>query len=276
MKFCNNDKTIGKHIQNPLFHSMKIISPNLVAVFSKPSKVVLDKPITIGSVILDRSKDIMIRAFYEQILPRLKGTEVTVLWSDTDSFGLKCVNKTPTCHLSKLRDIMDFSNYNKQSPWYDNSRAQALFYFKNELPNQTLTRYAGLRSKTYCLDVVADNGESKFTAKAKGVCSGYKRTLKMEHFVRCINEISTHSVTQFHIRSKNHQVATEKCQRVSFNSFDSKRYLYTYCERTYFITQHTCKHISHVFFVLGKIHSSPFGSWLIEWSEKNKKCPFCT
>lgn len=231
VKFCTSEKALGRHIQDVNFHSFRIISKNLVAVFSNPPKVTLDRPIAIGMVILDKSKDLMLRAYYRDILPRLKGTKVSILWSDTDSFGLKCVDKQPTCHISKIADLLDFSNYNPKSRFYDASRPNALFYFKNELPDQTLEKFCGLRSKTYALKVSDDaTNTSKLTVKSKGICRGYKKNLNFEHFEKCIKEISTHSITQFHIRSKNHQVATEKCQRVCFNSFDSKRYLHSACQ----------------------------------------------
>ena len=148
-----------------------------------------------------------------------------------DSFLLKTEDDKPVDHLKKLGNLMDYSNYPPTSSKYDKSKANALFHFKDELAGKTMKKYVGLRSKSYAYDVCQGDGTSKLTAKAKGVVRGYKATLSFKDYENCLHSIRSKSVTQFHIRSKNHQVSTEKCTKIAFSSFDSKRYLHTECAR---------------------------------------------
>ena len=254
VKLCKKEEDVGKLIANPRFMSMKIISENLVAIFLRKATVHLNKAYAIGFTILERSKDFMYKSFYEEIRPKLKHADVQVMFSDTDSFGLLLTSDAtapPVDALEQLRDIFDFSNYPVSSPRYCNNNASKLGYFKDEIPDSTMLEFVGLRSKTYGFIVKEKRGKAEFKSKCKGVTRGYRKTLGFEQFKKCIETFSKTMLQQYHIRSTNHIVRTLKINRVCFSSFDDKRYLFR-CGR----------------------HSAPYGSKLIETTEKNK-CPFC-
>ena len=51
--------------------------------------------------------------------------------------------------------MFDFSKYPKQHPLFDDSRANKLFYFKDELKGRAaITHFIGLRPKCYSMKIV--------------------------------------------------------------------------------------------------------------------------
>lgn len=252
VSFSTSEKTIGGMITNPLFTGYKIISPNLVACFSKSKCVLLDSPIQIGFSILELSKKIMFECYYNQICPALKGCHITTLFHDTDSFCIQVKSSIKNDdHLEKMKSFMDFSNYKLDSVKYDPTHKNKLFFLKDEMRGEKVDAFIGLRSKNYCLRSAQD----KLMVKCKGITKGYKRNLKFKHFKKCLDSIHSESITQYQIRSKNHKVATLKCNKKAVTAFDDKKFLHPQCE--------------------GKVHASSYFSVWIKWAKKYNKCPYC-
>ena len=265
---CQKADICAKHIGSPRFCSMKIISEKLVALFLKQETINLNKAFPIGFTILERSKDFMYQQFYNVIRPKLKHSDVQVLFSDTDSLGLVIttkdnnrnrVNSSNNDSLHQLHDILDFSNYPSTSPMYSRENAAKLGYWKDELQGDTMVEFVGLRSKTYAF-LVRENTPSITTttptetllrSKCKGVTKGYKKTINFKQFKKCIKTVSATVMQQYHIRSQNHVIKTIAVERLCFSSFDDKRFL------------------------MCPIHSVPYGSKLIREARLRKKCVFC-
>lgn len=149
-----------KLIQNPSLKSFHILGPNCVIVHLTRRHAVLDRCYAQGFSILEISKLHMFETYYRDIIPKL-GPDTELLMTDTDSWCLlvnmnnKNEQRTDTNSnssniidtpfvfsfsqakgtsqidvLSKLRDIMDFSNYHPQHPLYDASRKSIPGFFK--------------------------------------------------------------------------------------------------------------------------------------------------
>lgn len=251
-KLCRSSEICEKVVGNPRFSSMKIISENLVAVFMKPACVVLNKPYAVGFTILERSKDFMYQQFYNVIRPSLKNCDVQVIFSDTDSFCMAVKSREKGAdHLDKLKQIFDFSNYHHSSPKFSKENANKLGFFKDELKGGRMTKFIGLRSKTYGYEYKEPNADDKlFKSRCKGVSKGYKSTIGFDKFENCIKTVAKAELQQYQIRSSNHVVRTLKIKKTAFTSFCDKRYL----------------------FPCG-IHSTPYGSKLI--TSPTQVCPMC-
>lgn len=255
VKLCKNEDICIKTIGSPRFSNMKIISEDLVAIFLKQSTVSLNKAFPIGFTILERSKEFMYRQFYNVIRPKLSNSDVQVLFSDTDSFGL--VVKSESCEeidvLHKLRDIFDFSNYPTTSEKYSKQHASKLGFWKDELQGNRMKEFVGLRSKTYAYLLEEQGEKTTLRSKCKGVTKGYKKTLDFQEFKKCVETFAKTTIKQYHIRASNHTVKTLKVHKTCFSSFDDKRYLMP------------CG-----------IHSVPYGSKFIKKVELSKKCFVCS
>lgn len=251
VRLCKKEEVCAGLIGNPRFSNMKIMSENLVAIFLKQATVNLNKAYPIGFTILERSKDFMFNQFYKVIRPRLEadGTDVQVIFSDTDSFGLALKSRKRNAdHFKQLSKIFDFSNYPSTSPKFSRRHASKLGFWKDELQGEEMKEFVGLRSKTYAYLLEGD----VLRSKCKGVKKAYKKTIDFQRFKDCIEGFSKTVVKQYHIRSTDHVIKTLQVQKTCFSSFDDKRYLMP------------CG-----------VHSVPYGSKLIKLAEQQKHCVFC-
>lgn len=219
----------------PRYISSKIISENMVILFLSVPQVEMNKAYAVGFTILERSKEFMFSQFYKQIKPRLGRCKVA--FSDTDSLLLIVKTKRKVDNLDKLKDIMDFSNYDPSHPKFNASNKNALGFFKDEMKGEKIDEFVGLRSKTYAMTTIG----GKMHSRCKGIKKAYKKTIPFQSFKNCIQQVSSVRVTQYNISSKNHNLKTIRVNKLCFGSFDDKRHLYN------------CG-----------VHSVPYGSFLIK------------
>jgi hypothetical protein len=255
VSFCRQPEKLASMIARPNFHSFKIISKDLVSLFYRPKELFLNKPIHVGFSILDFSKNFLYNQFYCKIRKLLPECEINVAFSDTDSLFLTVDEKSsikPFNHLERLKDLMDFSNYDKSSPLYSTNNASVLGFFKDEVAGAKIRDYVGVRSKTYCFRVHEGEKNVSLKSKCKGVTKGYRKTLTFRKFKKCVDYICGEFITQYHLRSRGHRVSLEKVNKLCYSSFDDKRYVYQ-CLK----------------------HTSGFGNYMIEKAERENKCPFC-
>lgn len=157
--------------------------------------------------------------------------------------------------MDKLAHLIDFSNYSVESKRFSTEHKQELYFLKDECGGNILRESVGLRSKSYALRILDKKGLINFKSKAKGVKRAFKKQLLWGHYKSCIEAIRNQQITQYCIKAKGHVVSTEKCRKIAFSSFDSKRWLHSECRL--------------------KIHSSAYGSRLIKWAQQRNTCPYC-
>jgi hypothetical protein len=240
---ARTEETFQRYIENPRFKSCKIINDGLVIMFLSPAKIKMDKAYAIGFTILERSKEFMYDQYYNKIKPLLGDAEV--LFTDTDSLCIAITSRKNQNNLKKLDEIMDYSNYPPDHPQFSAQRRNQLGFFKDELSGEKMSEFVGLRSKTYAFTLKRNKG---MTSRCKGIRKGYRKTIPFESFKKCITDITSVRITQYHIVSKSHHLETSKVDKLCFSSFDDKRWLLD------------CK-----------IHSVPYGSRLI----KKRRCVYC-
>ena len=85
IKLVTDEKYFKKQVAKPNFKSAKIFDENLVSVELGKLEVVLNRPIYVGFAILDLSKVLMYRHFYEYYKPKY-GENVELPYMDTDSY----------------------------------------------------------------------------------------------------------------------------------------------------------------------------------------------
>lgn len=209
-------------IAQPNFKRYKIFDEHLVAVHLNQTHMMLDKPIAIGMSILDISK-VLMYDFYYSYLKVKYGSNVQMLYTDTDSFILEVL--TDSFYDNMILDIdkydtSDFAEDNVYKIPRVNKKVPGLF--KDELNGEIMTEFVGLRSKMYCVKVA---GIEKMK-KAKGVKKNVlKKTITFENYMDCIQENCTFTRNQNSIRSKNHIVYTIKQSKMVLSAKDNKRYI---------------------------------------------------
>ena len=255
-RFSRSAEEARKHTSNPLYKARLICGEDLTISFLEKTSIEMSQSWAIGFSILEISKYIMLRLYYDRLRPLLGSKNVALMMSDTDSFLIRVKGKGEEETLRLLSPFMDFSNLAKEHPLYDNSRPKHPGYLKTEIPMASIAAAAALKAKTYALKVDRHVGERKKgddrLNRAKGVTSAVKDRIRFEEYKACVFDISGHEVEQRNIRSYAHRNKLVLGQKMAFSSFDDKR------------------------FQLCRLHSCPYGSWVIRWQQSNEgKCYFC-
>ena len=232
-------KRFERSVSCPFFESAIIINENCVVILKRLKKITLNKPIAIGFTILDRSKDFMYDAFYNKITPNFEHCKV--IFSDTDSLCMEIQTNSKKSPLLKLKDIMDFSNYPQSHPLYSITRKNKLSFFKDETKSDKIKKIVALRSKCYSFTTK----NNIYQIKCKGVTKAYKKSLPFNAFISCLKRIRKHSVSQFHIRSRNHSITLDKSTRVGLSSYDCNRFILKCGIHTLPYGSYLCKNIFH-------------------------------
>lgn len=186
--------------------------------------------------------------YYKAIRPAFDN-RVSLLFSDTDSFGLLVPANNTRDALARLSSVMDFSNLPKDDPMYDSSRKCIMGYLKLETNiNDPIARFVGLKAKTYAFQSEKNILESR----CKGVKKNVKQQIRFESYLRCIKAKHVENISQYCINSKSHVNRLIRMNKVAFSSYDEKRFL------------------------MCAIHSVPYGSIMIKYFyENNETCFMC-
>ena len=157
-----------KILNRPDFVSQKIIDKNFVAVHCKKKVLTLNKPIYVGFCVLELSKLLMYQFHYEYVLNTFNN--VKLLFTDTDSlvYEIRGGNVYEQCF--KDKELLDFSGYDKNSTYFDDSNKKVLGKMKDEFNGNKLDEFVRLKSKMYSF--ISGDWEVN---KAKGV------NLKLKH-----------------------------------------------------------------------------------------------
>jgi len=247
MSFVFSEKDAVYHNSHPLYKGSIICDRNFSMSIRNKSEIYMNQSWSLGFAILELSKLIMQKLFYTKIRPALH-RRCTLLMTDTDSFVLACPKETSDDVVKAIAGTMDFSNYDVHHELFTEKRKAKVGYLKNEVPKDCITKFVGIRSKSYAFQTASGKGNMK---KCKGVVRRYLPKLTFQDYTKCLATLTKTEVEQVSIQSKNHENRLLKSNRVAFSSFDDKRYL------------------------LCPIHSVPYGSRLIRKSKRLGNCYFC-
>ena len=194
----------------------------------KPDSILMDKPLAVGFAILELSKLFMYKS-YDQFRQHFGPKNLKLCFSDTDSFlfSVKCDNLIQK--LKSIKHMFDFSKYEKDHELYDNSRANHLFYFKDEMKGKTaITEFIGLRPKCYSMRV--KNIKKPDKSMEKKVCKGLKKSsiekrLTFTDYKECLIKNTLVYKSFNHLKSKNHKISTSYQRKIALSALDSKRYI---------------------------------------------------
>lgn len=215
---------LGHHVS-----SFNIINKNLVAVNRKPPTIELNKPLAVGFSILELSKLFMYRSYYDLFKKHFGSKNISLLFSDTDSFLFQIKCKNLEIEKEKLKHIFDFSKYPKDHPLFDQSKANHLFYFKDELKGtSSITHFIGLRPKCYSMKITSLKDKNQ--QEEKKVCKGLKKSsiknqLSYADYKDCLNNATLIYKSFKSLKSKNHRIKTCYQRKIALSAMDSKRHV---------------------------------------------------
>jgi len=164
--------------------------------------------------------------YYNKILKKCGKENIELLFTDTDSF---CIYVNDNNRFDyEMSDFMDYSNYEKENPYFDESKKSQLGYFKDEIAgNSKCVEYVGLRSKCYALKIkndVSKKYEIKKTAKGLGKMA-IKNRLKFREYKKCLFDKKDIRHYYTGIVSQKHNLYTVVRNKKALSCFDSKRFM---------------------------------------------------
>ena len=150
IKLVTSDKRRNILVSEPNYHSSKYISKDLMIIEMRKAEVKMNKPIYLSQAILDISKTIMYKFWYDYIKPKY-GDNAKLCYMDTDSFITYI--KTEDFYKDIASDVekrFDTSNYDEEDkiPLPTGKNKKALCFFKDELGGKIMTEFCALRVKT--------------------------------------------------------------------------------------------------------------------------------
>ena len=151
----------------------------------KKTRVKMTKPLYLGMSILDISKILMCKFWYDYIRPKY-GDKAKLCYTDTDSFIIYIKTKDVFEDISNdLKKWFGTSNYDKNDkiPLLIGMNKKIPGLFKDEFGGKIITKFAAHRAKAYSyLD--DDSNEHK---KSKGTKKGViKQKLMFQNFKYCL------------------------------------------------------------------------------------------
>ena len=166
IKIVSDPEKFKKLASRPTYISSKVFSKGtnaeIVAMHMVKEKLLLNRPIYVGMSILELSKTVMYDFHYNYIRSKY-GDNAKLLFTDTDSLTYHIKTKDMYKDFWENKDMFDFSDYPKDSKYYDATNKKVLGKFKDEAAGEIITEFVGLRSKMYSYKKIT--GKSSQTAK---------------------------------------------------------------------------------------------------------------
>ena len=213
-----NDKKRSKLVSEPNYHATKCISKNLLVMEMKKREIYMKKPVYLGQAILDISKTLMYKFWYEYIKPKY-ADKAKLCYMDTDSFVIHV--KTNDFFHDISNDVnlwFDTSNYITKlpRPLPIGKNKKVLGKFKDELGGKIISELCCLKAKTYSYKL-DDDSECK---KAKGTKKCIvKRYIIFDNYLDTLFKTTKLLKTQNTFKSGHHTLYTQKLNKIALNFF---------------------------------------------------------
>ena len=123
------------------------------------------------------------------------------------------------CNLLTHKHLFDFSNFSKDSKFYDSQNEMVAGKIKVVNKGISVNKFVGLKSKVH--SILSDDGKESNTAKRVNIATefnGIRDTLFNKKIIR--QKMKT-------IQSKKHKLGTYEINKISLSCFDNKRFVLT-------------------------------------------------
>ena len=148
MNVVNNEKDYLKNTSRPTYIIHKIFGKDYAAIHEIKPVLMLNKPIYVGFTVLELSKWLMYDFHYNFIK---KHFDAELLFTDTDSLTYEIKSENVYEEFYKWKDLFDFSNYSKDSRFYNESNKKVIGKMKDEYSGVIIDEFIGLKSKVYSI-----------------------------------------------------------------------------------------------------------------------------
>ena len=214
VRLVNNEKDFLKYTSRPTYVTHKLFDKDYAAIHEIKPVLILNKPIYVGFTVLDLSKWMM----YDFHCNFIKNNfNAELLFTDTDSLTYEVKSGNVYEEFFKWKDLFDFSNYSKDSKFYDNANKKVIGKMKDEYSGVIIDEFVGLKSKMYSIRKI--NGSESSTAK------GVNITTEFNEFKDVFFNKKVIRLKMKRIQTKKHKIETYEIDKISLSCFDDKRHV---------------------------------------------------
>ena len=222
IKLVTTEEKYLRTVMKPNFKSGVLFGENLMGCEMGKIKVVMNKPVYLGQVILDLSKIIMYEFHYDYMIPKY-GDRLKLCYMDMDSLVYDI--KTEDFYEDIANDVearFDTSGYSKTDfkPLPIGLNKKVIGLMKDELGGKIMTEFVALIPTLYSYRKLDGSKDKKCKGMKKCIV---KETLTFEDYKTCLFSDSTEYRSQLMFRSAKHEVHTIEVNKVSLNRDDDKR-----------------------------------------------------
>ena len=181
----------------------------------------MSKPIYLGTSILDISKTLTYKFWYDYFKPTY-GDKIELCYMDTDSFIIHIITEDFFEDISNDVEVWyDASNYDKNDkrPLPIGKNKKVIGLFKDELGGRIMKEFCALRAKTYSY-LMDDNSEVK---KSKGTKKCNKKRAYVWNYKDCLFNDKIILKSQQRFKSDHHKVYTEEINKITLSSNDDNK-----------------------------------------------------
>ena len=162
VRFVNNEKDFSKYTSKPTYVTHKLFDKDFAAIHEIKPVLRLNKPIYVGFTVLELSKWMMYDFHYNLIK---KNFNAELLFTDTDSLTDEIKSENIHEDFFKWKYLFDFSNYSKDSTFFDDANKKVIGKMKDEYGGVIIDQFIGLKSKMYSIKRI----DGKESSTAMGV-----------------------------------------------------------------------------------------------------------
>ena len=182
-------------------------------------KVIMNKLVYLGQVILDLIKIVMYKFHYNYMVPKY-GKKLDLCYMDTDSLIYNI--EMEDFYKDITEDVLarfDMSGYNPDRPLPVGLNKKVIGLMKDELGGEIMTEFVTLRPKMHAYKT--GSAESK---KCKGIKKCVvRKTIIFEDYKACLFGRGSSYRSQLMFRSLRHEVKTLEVNKLALSRDDDKR-----------------------------------------------------
>ena len=214
MRSVNNEKDFLKYTSRPAYVTHKLFDKDYAAIHEIKLVLILNRPAYVGFTVLKLSKWLMYDFQYNFIK---KNFNAELLFTDRDSLAYETKSKNVYEELFKWKNLFDFSNYLKDSKFFDDANKKVIGKVKDDMGGVVVVEFIGLKSKMYA--IIKIDGRETNTAKGVRIATEFNE-FKDVFFNKTIIR---HKMKR--IQAKKHKIGTYEIDKISLPCFDDKRYV---------------------------------------------------
>ena len=173
-----------------------------------------NKPIYVGFTVLKLSKWSMYDFHYNFIK---KNFDTELLFTDIDNLTYEIKSENVYEEFFKWKDLFDFSNYSKDSKFFDETNKKVIGKMKDEFGGVIVDEFVGLKSKMYSI--------KKIDGKECNTVRGVSIVIEFNKFKDVLFGKKIIRPKMKRIESKKHKLGTYEINKKSLSCFDDKIYV---------------------------------------------------